>query len=76
MNKGKPSGFKADTKQDPGAKSTQHERAGTSGAGPEWTERKEAQKRQTVHAGGDGGPEQQAGGPENRGLDGHEDRNP
>ena len=39
MNKGKPSGFKADTKKDAGAKSTSRPREGQAGAGPEWTER-------------------------------------
>jgi hypothetical protein len=75
MNKGKPSGFKADTKKDAGAKSTSHERAGQAGAGPEWTERKQ-RKEELVHVGGDGGPEQNAGGPDHRGLDGHVDKNP
>jgi hypothetical protein len=73
MNKGKPSGFKADTKKDPGAKSTQHSRYGTTGAGPEWTERK--QQPETVPAGRNR-PNQQAGGPHHRGGDAHEDRNP
>jgi len=40
MNKGKPSGFKADTKTDPGAKSTSRPRRGQAGAGPEYTERR------------------------------------
>jgi pyruvate/2-oxoacid:ferredoxin oxidoreductase beta subunit len=75
MNKGKPSGFKADTKQDAGAKSTSHERTGTAGAGPEWSEKKQ-REQEVVHAGGDGGPAQQAGGPDHRGGDAHEDRNP
>jgi hypothetical protein len=34
MNKGKPSGFKADTKKDAGAKSSSRPRAGQAGAGP------------------------------------------
>jgi len=77
MNKGKPSGFKADTKKDAGAKSTSHERAGAAGAGPEWTERKQQQnERELVHSGGKGGPEQNAGGPEHRGARADEDRNP
>jgi hypothetical protein len=76
MNKGKPSGFKADTKKDAGAKSTSHERAGQAGAGPEWTERKQNREREMVHAGGDGGPQQNAGGPDHHGGDAHEDRNP
>jgi hypothetical protein len=38
MNKGKPSGFKADTKKDAGAKSSSRPRRGQAGAGPEWTE--------------------------------------
>jgi hypothetical protein len=79
MNKGKPSGFKADTKRDAGAKSTSHERTGTAGAGPEWRERQEQQRPQgerLVHAGGDGGSRQNAGGPEHRGGKPDEDRNP
>jgi hypothetical protein len=76
MNKGKPSGFKADTKQDAGAKSTTRERSGTPGAGPGWNERRTEDVEQPVHAGGHGGPEQQAGGPEHHGGDAHEDRNP
>jgi hypothetical protein len=39
MNKGKPSGFQADTKKDAGAKSTSRPRRGQAGAGPEWTDR-------------------------------------
>ncbi len=39
MNKGKPSGSKADTKKDAGAKSTARSRRGQAGAGAEWTER-------------------------------------
>ncbi|HEY0551437.1 MAG TPA: glycogen-binding domain-containing protein [Verrucomicrobiae bacterium] len=39
MNKGKPSGFKADTKKDAGAKSTSRPRRGQAGAGPEYTDR-------------------------------------
>jgi hypothetical protein len=39
MNKGKPSGFKANTKTDAGAKSTSRPRHGQAGVGPEWTER-------------------------------------
>jgi hypothetical protein len=77
MNKGKPSGYEADTKKDAGAKSTSYERAGQAGAGPEWTERKQKREaEEMVHAGGDGGPKQKAGGPEHRGGDAHEDRNP
>jgi len=37
MNKGKPSGFEADTKKDPGAKSSSRARRGQAGAGAEWT---------------------------------------
>src|SRR5687768_16446176 len=37
MNKGKPSGFKADTKKDAGVKSSSRPRRGQAGAGPEWT---------------------------------------
>jgi hypothetical protein len=39
MNKGKPSGFKADTKKDAGAKSTSRPRRGQAGVGPEYTDR-------------------------------------
>jgi hypothetical protein len=42
MNKGKPSGFKADTKKDAGAKSTSRPRRGQAGAGTGWTEREAA----------------------------------
>jgi hypothetical protein len=77
MNKGKPSGFEAETKKSAGAKSTSYERTGQAGAGPEWTERKRAEReREVVHAAGHGGPEQQAGGPDHHGGDAHEDRNP
>lgn len=76
MNKGKPSGYQADTKKDVGAKSNSHERGIQAGAGPEWAERKQKREREMVHAGGDGGPEQQAGGPDHHGVDAHEDRNP
>ena len=76
MNKGKPSGFKADTKRDAGAKSTSHERSGQAGAGPEWSKPKPSDPNQPVHAGGDGGPEQNAGGRRHRGGNEHEDRNP
>jgi len=37
MNKGKPSGFEADTKKDAGAKSSSRARRGQAGAGSEWT---------------------------------------
>ena len=37
MNKGKPSGFEADTKKDAGAKSSSRARRGQAGAGAEWT---------------------------------------
>ena len=76
MNKGKPSGFRADTKKDAGAKSTSRERSGQAGAGPEWAERKQQREAEMVHAGGDGGPEQNAGGSEHRGGRPDEDRNP
>ena len=79
MNKGKPSGYEAETKKDAGAKSTSHERSGTAGAGPEWTERRQQQQQQReqeTHNAGDGGAEQNAGGPRHRGGDPHEDRNP
>ena len=39
MNKGKPSEFKADTKEDAGAKSSSCPRTGQAGAGPEWAEK-------------------------------------
>jgi len=39
MNKGKPSGFIADTKRDAGARSTLRPRRGQAGVGPEWTQR-------------------------------------
>jgi hypothetical protein len=48
MNKGKPSGFKADTKKDAGAKSTSRPRSGQAGAGPEWTESEETQTAEAV----------------------------
>jgi len=76
MNKGKPSGFKADTKKDAGAKSTIHERAGQGGAGPQWNDRNQRKQNEIVHAGGRGGPEQNAGGPDHHGGDAHEDINP
>lgn len=77
MNKGKPSGFEAKTKSDAVAKSTSRERSGQAGAGPEWTERHEEQgDEESVHAGGQGGPAQNAGGPHHHGGDPHEDRNP
>jgi hypothetical protein len=76
MNKGKPSGFEADTKKDAGAKSTSYERSGQAGAGPEWTERQEKENEQPVRSGGENRPEQNAGGPRHRGGDAHEDRNP
>jgi len=76
MNKGKPSGFRADTKKDAGVKSTSYERSGQAGAGPEWTERKQQRESEMVHAGGDGGPEQNAGGPRHHGGRADEDRNP
>jgi hypothetical protein len=75
MNKGKPSGFKADTKKDAGAKSTSRERSGQAGAGPEWTERNK-RGDELIHAAGDGGPEQNAGGRNHRGGRPDEDRNP
>jgi hypothetical protein len=73
MNKGKPSGFKADTKKDAGAKSTSRERAGQAGVGADAGSRRRAE---VVHAGGDGGAEQNAGGRDHRGGEPHEDRNP
>lgn len=80
MNKGKPSGYEAETKKDAGAKSTSHERSGTAGAGPEWTERRQQQQRQQQeqeeHRAGDGGAEQNAGGPSHHGGAPDEDRNP
>ena len=76
MNKGKPSGFKADTKKDAGARSTARKRSGQAGAGPEWTARKKQREEQMVHAGGEGGPEQNAGGPDHHGSPAHEDKNP
>ena len=39
MNKGKPSGSKAETKKDAGAKSSSRPRRGQAGAGAEWTGR-------------------------------------
>jgi 1,4-alpha-glucan branching enzyme len=39
MNKGKPSGFRADTKDDAGAKSTSRPRDGQAGVGAEYTDR-------------------------------------
>ncbi|HMJ89043.1 MAG TPA: hypothetical protein VK530_04470 [Candidatus Acidoferrum sp.] len=75
MNKGKPSGFKADTKKDAGARSSSRERSGQAGAGPEWTEAKK-QREELVHAGGETHPEHNAGGPDHHGGDPHEDRNP
>jgi hypothetical protein len=76
MNKGKPSGFKADTKKDAGAKSTSRMRSGQAGAGPGWADRKQKREDELVHAGGDGGPQQNAGGPRHHGGNEHEDRNP
>ena len=76
MNKGKPSGFKADTKKDAGVRSTTRERRGQAGAGPEWTERQKQREGQMVHTGGEGGPEQNAGGPDHRGGPADEDRTP
>jgi hypothetical protein len=76
MNKGKPSGFKAETKKDVGAKSTVHERAGQAGTKSEPIQRRRRKETEPVHAGGQGGPDQNAGGPEHFGGDPHEDRNP
>ena len=76
MNKGKPSGFKAETKTEAGAKTTDRERSGQAGAGPEWTERRQQRENQNVHPGGQGGPEQKAGGPQHQGGRADEDRNP
>ena len=76
MNKGKPSGFEAETKKDAGVRSTSYERRGQAGAGPEWTERKRERDEQKTNPGGEGGPEQNAGGPRHRGAGAHEDRNP
>ena len=66
-NKGKPSGRKAQTKSDPGAKTTSHERRGQAGAGERMDEQRPARETR---------PEQQAGGPEHHGGDADEDRNP
>jgi hypothetical protein len=66
-NKGKPSGRKANTKSEAGAKTTSHERRGQAGAGDRMDEERPA---------GEGGAEQQAGGPEHRGGEADEDRNP
>jgi hypothetical protein len=76
MNKGKPSGFEAETKKEAGAKSTSYERSGQAGAGPEWTERRQQESDQRVRPGGENQPEQNAGGPRHRGGDPHDDRNP
>jgi len=76
MNKGKPSGFEADTKKDAGAKSTSYERYGTTGAGPDWTERRQARRQTMVHPAGQSPPGHWAGGPEHHGGDADEDRNP
>jgi hypothetical protein len=70
-NKGNPSGRKAQTKSDPGRKSTSRERRGQAGAFG-----RGQQAGNEERPAGDGGPEQQAGGPEHRGGDADEDRNP
>lgn len=75
MNKGKPSGFKADTKQDAGAKSTTHERRGQAGAGADPTQRR-PRREPIIHAAGEGRPEHNAGGPRHHGGRADEDRNP
>jgi hypothetical protein len=69
-NKGKPSGRKARSKSETGRKSTSREHGGQAGSfGNENMDTEE-------HRAGEGGPEQQAGGPEHHGGDAHEDRNP
>ena len=70
-NKGKPSGRKAQTKSEAAARTTPHERwsqAGTFGRGE--------RMKNEEHPAGEGGPEQQAGGPKHRGGEADEDRNP
>ena len=68
MNKGKPSGNPSVSN------SERSERRGTAGAGPEWTDRRPQQTQ--LHPGGDGGPKQNAGGPDHRGGEPGDDRNP
>jgi hypothetical protein len=71
-NKGKPSGRVASTKRDPGIKSEIRERSAPSGAyGHE-----QRDVTTELHPAGQGGPEQNAGGPDHSGADAHEDRNP
>jgi hypothetical protein len=50
MNKGKPSGFKADTKKDAGAKSTSRPRHGPAGVGPEYTDREVNHENESSNA--------------------------
>jgi hypothetical protein len=70
-NKGNPSGRKAQTKSDAGAKSTSRERRGQAGAFG-----RGGRMESEEHPAGEGRPEHQAGGPDHRGGDAHEDRNP
>ena len=70
-NKGNPSGREASKKTDPGRKRTSQERSGQAGAFG-----RGLQRRNEEHPAGEGKPEHQAGGPDHRGGDAHEDRNP
>lgn len=70
-NKGKPSGQQASKKTEPGRKSSSRERGSQPGAFG-----RSGRQTGEEHAAGDGGPEQQAGGPEHRGGNAHDDRNP
>jgi hypothetical protein len=69
-NKGKPSGFMAETKVAPGAHSTIREKPATPGAGVK------PQEETEIHPAGLGPPEQYAGGPDHHGADAGEDHNP
>ncbi|EEF58565.1 hypothetical protein Cflav_PD1755 [Pedosphaera parvula Ellin514] len=69
-NKGKPSGFVAETKVGPGAHSRIREKPSTPGAG------KRPNYEPEFHPAGVGGPEQNAGGPEHHGANADEDHNP
>ena len=70
-NKGNPSGREAKTKTDPGRKRTSQERGGQAGAFGSGR-----RVREEKRPAGEGGPEQQAGGPEHHGGEADEDRNP
>lgn len=71
-NKGKPSGRVASTKRDPGIKSETRERSAPAGAHGD----EKRDPTTELHPAGQGGPEQNAGGPDHHGADEHEDHNP